>query len=178
MLCLIESSAKITENAVCVDLRIDGQPRVVTPELAATLLRQYPNLALHACKSGRQAQTPATPATPATGSPAADPSPTGSLPASHATTGLFAEKIVGALLPHLVEHLAIELLVQADGPEIQRPYAGNTVWLSQNDSTMRVRVSYYDAKTTERALQTAISQVNRLCEKSRQSPLKAVPPRK
>jgi hypothetical protein len=129
---------QITKTAVSVDLRIIGEPRVVTPELAAILLKQYPNLAKHACKSGK---------------PASRNNPQGNL---------FGSKISGAMLPHLVEHLAIELLVQADNPQTPRPYAGATSWLSHTNSTMRVRVSYYDPDKTTSAILNAVSQINKL----------------
>jgi hypothetical protein len=80
--------------------------------------------------------------------------------------GLFGKNIKGALLPHLVEHLAIELLVQADthrgGGAAGRIYAGNTTWLSRNSGTMRVRISYYDANATLDALNQAVAHINGL----------------
>jgi hypothetical protein len=125
-------SIQINRSAVSADLRIVGGQRAVTPALAEVLLQQYPNLAKHSCKSG--------------------------------DTGKFGDKIVGALLPHLIEHLAIELLVRGDilAGIGGRVYAGNTTWISHSEQIMRVRVSYYDANTTEDAIKVAVEQLNLL----------------
>lgn len=69
---------------------------------------------------------------------------------------------MGALLPHAVEHLAIELMVrQFPG----QAFAGNTVWVNQTDQIMRVRLSLPRGGQEEAAagaLQEAIRQLNQL----------------
>jgi hypothetical protein len=50
----------------------------------------------------------------------------------------FGAVIVGTTLPHLLEHLTIDLLVEAH-PGIQ--FAGTTSWLDDEAGTMLVRVS-------------------------------------
>jgi hypothetical protein len=94
--------------------------------------------------------------------------------------GRFGEKLEGALLPHIVEHVAIDLLVrgQKDSPTLCRPpcapsvptgvpapataFAGNTSWLDKDRGIMRVRVSYDDPTVTKAALCKAIDLVNGL----------------
>ena len=49
----------------------------------------------------------------------------------------FGECIEGALLPHAIEHLTIELLVQAHPGEV---FAGNTRWVSREEQAMCVRI--------------------------------------
>jgi hypothetical protein len=51
--------------------------------------------------------------------------------------GRFGDKLSGTTLPHLVEHLAIDLLVNAT----HHPHAGTTTWLDREQGLMRVRVS-------------------------------------
>jgi hypothetical protein len=92
--------------------------------------------------------------------------------------GCFGDKLVGATLPHLIEHVAIDLLV-ADGwhstrhpalkPEErqQRARAGTTTWLDRRQGTMRVRVSYFtdtaeDADRVCAAITRAITLVSNL----------------
>jgi len=55
---------------------------------------------------------------------------------SHGAT-TFGERIAGALLPHVVEHLAIDLLVRTH-PGTQ--LAGNTRWQDAAHTVMRVRL--------------------------------------
>lgn len=76
--------------------------------------------------------------------------------------------IVGALLPHAAEHLAIELLVQRyPGTS----FAGNTSWLERSEKTMRVRVSVPSMGSPEPvgdALSDAIALLNellRICQR-------------
>jgi hypothetical protein len=52
--------------------------------------------------------------------------------------GRFADKLVGTTLPHLVEHIAIDLLVEEDP---SRPQAGTTTWLERKQGRMIVRLS-------------------------------------
>jgi RNA binding exosome subunit len=65
--------------------------------------------------------------------------------------GHFGDTIVEATLPHLVEHIAIDLLVE---DEPQRARAGTTTWVDRQQGIMKVRVSCF-ADTTEDA--------NRVC---------------
>ena len=65
--------------------------------------------------------------------------------------GYFGDRIVGATLPHLVEHLAIDLLVEEqrhrDGDNAgqtrspRHAIAGTTTWLDREQGRMRVRIS-------------------------------------
>jgi len=50
----------------------------------------------------------------------------------------FGEHLPGALLPHALEHLAIDLLVARFPDET---FAGNTCWLEREEQTMRVHIS-------------------------------------
>jgi hypothetical protein len=76
--------------------------------------------------------------------------------------GRFGDKIVGSTLPHLVEHVAIDLLVE-DG---QGPVAGATTWLDRERGTMTVRLSCKTtpAEVTYAALNRAVTLVNGLLE--------------
>ncbi|MDR1358922.1 MAG: hypothetical protein LBJ48_06175 [Coriobacteriales bacterium] len=105
------------ERSAWADIAILGTQPVVSPELAVLLLDHYPNLAEHACKNaqgGARVQAQREPAT-------------------------FGDRIIGALLPHAVEHLAIELLVRAYPGQV---FAGNTRWISRETQQMRVRISH------------------------------------
>jgi hypothetical protein len=76
--------------------------------------------------------------------------------------GCFGDKLVGTTLPHLVEHLAIDFLVE-EGTALL-PVAGTTNWLDRELGTMRVRISC-SAKTAEMtcaAIIRAVALVNSL----------------
>ena len=86
-------------------------------------------------------------------------------------TGCFGDCILGALLPHAVEHIAIDLLVErfADpDSHTSQTFAGATTWLERDAARMRVRVGctsdnpvlYFTA--TETALIDAVHLINRL----------------
>ncbi|MDR3315214.1 MAG: hypothetical protein LBS98_01815 [Coriobacteriales bacterium] len=80
--------------------------------------------------------------------------------------GYFGEKIVGTTLPHLVEHIAIDLLVQQEAGSV----AGNTTWEDLERESMRVRLLVPDkspaaAKATQDALIDAVTLVNDLLER-------------
>jgi hypothetical protein len=53
--------------------------------------------------------------------------------------GCFGDKLIGTTLPHLVEHLTIDLLVEEHGAAF--PVAGTTHWLDKEHGIMRVRIS-------------------------------------
>ena len=104
--------------------------------------------------------------------------------------GYFGDKLVGSTLPHLVEHLAIDLLVeesrqktesvtepaldtsqashdkvsQATHQEAPRVVAGITRWLDSDKGKMQVKISCtaQDADKTCRAITQAIDMVNGL----------------
>lgn len=69
-------------------------------------------------------------------------------------TGSFGEHLPGALLPHALEHLVIDLLVKAYPNET---FAGNTRWIQRSAQTMRVRLSL-PANGDASAVETAFSQ--------------------
>lgn len=83
-----------------------------------------------------------------------------------AGTGNFKDRLVGALLPHVVEHVAIDLLVELT--DATQTFAGATTWLDRETNTMCVRVGctsdepslYFGA--TEKALEQAVHLLNRL----------------
>lgn len=75
--------------------------------------------------------------------------------------GVFADKMKGTSLPHLVEHVAIDLLVRTYQPE-EIGFAGNTVWLDRSVNLMSVRVSYQDSWVTEAALYAATELINQI----------------
>jgi hypothetical protein len=59
--------------------------------------------------------------------------------------GFFGDKLLGTTLPHLVEHLAIDFLVEDErlrGNRPPRPYAGMTTWLSREQGLMKIRLSH------------------------------------
>jgi hypothetical protein len=91
--------------------------------------------------------------------------------------GHFSDTIVGATLPHLVEHLAIDLLVEeaqsaakdgmTDGRGAPEARAGTTNWLNLNQGLMEVRISLLadtaeDATKVRTAIDRAIALVNGL----------------
>ena len=75
-------------------------------------------------------------------------------------TGYFGDRIVGATLPHAVEHLAIDLLVEhfskAPIPTLTETFsptfAGVTTWLDREKGCMRVRVGCASSKPYERVV--------------------------
>jgi hypothetical protein len=90
--------------------------------------------------------------------------------------GRFGDKLIGTTLPHLVEHLAIDLLVeeaQESHPPASPPHprAGNTTWLDREQGLMRIRLSCdgaeqgdgaSDAEVTRTAISRAVALVNAL----------------
>ena len=69
---------------------------------------------------------------------------------------------MGALLPHALEHLAIDLLVEGHPGET---FAGNTRWIERDERIMRVRISLpADGSTApvHEALSNALLQLNKL----------------
>jgi len=98
--------------------------------------------------------------------------------------GYFGDKIVGTTLPHLVEHLAIDLLVeenrqktegktepvsdasQASHQETPQAIAGITRWLDRDQGKMQVKLSCtaQGADKTCRAITRAIDVLNYLLE--------------
>ncbi|MDR2587376.1 MAG: hypothetical protein LBC23_03845 [Coriobacteriales bacterium] len=75
--------------------------------------------------------------------------------------GCFADKLVGTTLPHLVEHIAIDLLVE-ETPS--RPQAGNTTWIDHAQGRMMVRLSSspHTVQSVRTALIRAVDLVNTL----------------
>ncbi|MDR2672600.1 MAG: hypothetical protein LBC35_04830 [Coriobacteriales bacterium] len=148
-----------------MDIQITGSTLTVSSGLAARLLGHYPALADHACKSGNTAsghvarhpdnQTAKHPNVQTAGHPSGHVArhPNGR------PEERFGSRITGALLPHAVEHLAIELLVQANPGQV---FAGNTTWLSRRRQVMRVRVSRQSGSDTLTAIKQAVEQINRL----------------
>jgi hypothetical protein len=51
----------------------------------------------------------------------------------------FGDTLIGTTLPHLVEHVAIDLLVE--GESHPRPRSGITTWLDREQGLMEVRLS-------------------------------------
>jgi hypothetical protein len=101
--------------------------------------------------------------------------------------GLFGDTLIGTTLPHLVEHVAIDLLVEDErretrraqaaqaGPQASRPRAGTTTWLDRERGVMEVRLSCAsdgdtgvgdtnatDAEVTRVAIIRAVTLVNTL----------------
>jgi len=99
--------------------------------------------------------------------------------------GYFGDKLVGTTLPHLVEHLAIDLLVEENTQKAEREtepapdasrasrasrlgtpkaIAGITRWLDSDRGTMQVKISCtaQGADETCRAISQAIDMVNSL----------------
>jgi len=77
-------------------------------------------------------------------------------------TSSFGDRLVGALLPHALEHLAIDLLVAKHPGEV---FAGNTRWLRREEQTMRIRISLPKeggSAPVERAFSEALLQLNGL----------------
>ncbi len=75
--------------------------------------------------------------------------------------GVFRDKMRESSLPHLAEHVAIDLLVKTYSAE-GVGFAGNTVWLDKSRNLMRIRVSYQDAKVTKAALLAAVNLINQV----------------
>ena len=85
-------------------------------------------------------------------------------------TGLFGDCISGALLPHAVEHLAIDLLAERFSASDAHTFAGATTWIDRDSARMRVRVGCTDStpseyfSVTEAALTEAVRLMNQLLE--------------
>jgi len=116
------------------DIAIIGTQLTVTQEVAEQLLQHHPSLACHACKSS--ITPPHQPLD--SGFPQVDPATFGLQPNAQENRGVFGKHLPGALLPHALEHLAIDLLVETFPGET---FAGNTCWLEREEQTMRVRIS-------------------------------------
>jgi len=92
----------------------------------------------------------------------------------HLGFGYFGDRLVGTTLPHLVEHLAIDYLVEenrrkaCDGfvpdGDASQAIAGITRWLDRDLGRMQVRISCttQGADETCRAITRAIDVVNHL----------------
>lgn len=124
-------------DCIWADIAIVGTQTTGNQSFRTLLLQQYPSLPQHACKSGSSTQ--------------------------HET---FGEHLAGALLPHVAEHVAIDILVAKYPGE---SFAGNTSWIAREDQTMRVRISLtkeeafeYAVYRSHGALSEAIMQINRL----------------
>lgn len=78
--------------------------------------------------------------------------------------GRFGDKLLGTTLPHLVEHLTIDYLVEETAGRL--PIAGTTNWLDKDSGLMRVRISCTpeSADMTAAAIIRAVTQVNSLLE--------------
>lgn len=85
--------------------------------------------------------------------------------------GRFGAEIVGTELPHLLEHLVIELQAQADRQAglPPRSYTGHTSWFeelaltaSQGYALMRTTVTFHDDFVALRALEDALRVVELL----------------
>jgi len=91
--------------------------------------------------------------------------------AQHACkNALFGDRLAGALLPHALEHLAIDLLVAAHPGQV---FAGNTCWLEDKENTMRVRISLPEggsALPVHEALSEALQLLNTLLASSHDAP--------
>jgi len=77
-------------------------------------------------------------------------------------TGTFGDHLPGALLPHALEHLTIDLLVARHPGET---FAGNTCWLEREEHIMRVRISLpkrVSSHAVEAALSEALLQFNEI----------------
>lgn len=82
--------------------------------------------------------------------------------------GVFAQKIWRTETPHLVEHVAIDLLVRAYEDEGIR-FAGHSSWLDRARRIMRVSVSYVDMEVTRAALEEAVMLVSDLIDGNRKA---------
>ena len=80
----------------------------------------------------------------------------------HRGMGRFGDKIVDSTLPHLVEHLAIDLLVEENAEVI----AGTTTWIDHAQGVMQVKVSStaQGARETYAAITRAVALVNSYLE--------------
>jgi hypothetical protein len=78
--------------------------------------------------------------------------------------GHFGDKLVGTTLPHLIEHLTIDFLVEENA--VPLPVAGTTKWLDHESGSMQVRISCApeDADVTLAALTRAVTLVNSLLD--------------
>ena len=101
-------------RSVWADVAILGPQLTVSADVAEKLLAQRPSLAEHTCKSAASTRDSAT--------------------STREGPQLFKDHLPGALLPHALEHLAIDLLVSALPGET---FAGNTHWLEREDCTMQ-----------------------------------------
>ena len=76
--------------------------------------------------------------------------------------GRFGEKILAASLPHVLEHLAIDMLVGALGTQV----AGTTKWLNRAEGLALVRLRLPATESTEQELvacvESAMNQLSQL----------------
>jgi hypothetical protein len=78
--------------------------------------------------------------------------------------GPFGDKLLGTTLPHLVEHLSIDYLVEETNGLL--PIAGTTSWLDREQGLMQVRISCAPEKVdmTVAAIIRAVTLLNSLLE--------------
>ena len=75
--------------------------------------------------------------------------------------GRFGEKILAASLPHVLEHLAIDMLVGALGTQV----AGTTKWLNRAEGLALVRLRLPATESTEQELLACVeSALSELCK--------------
>lgn len=163
----------LNSNDECAwaDIAIVGSQRTVTPEIAEQLLKWYPSLALHACKSGggtaksKSTGNAKSKDTCKVKSKAKEPCVNelnNKVSDKKEERSTFGSHIVGALLPHAAEHLAIEIMINSHPGE---SFAGNTCWLVREEQHMRVRISLGQTGTSSEAcdaLSQAIELLNGL----------------
>ena len=72
----------------------------------------------------------------------------------------FASVIADTSVPHLLEHLIIDLQVQEEPPESQATFAGHTMWLDEAEGIASVTVSFRSDACALRAMAYACSYLN------------------
>ena len=86
----------------------------------------------------------------------------------HRGFGYFGDKLIGTALPHLVEHLAIDFLVETACQDTgdDGVVAGTTRWLDRQQAMMQVRISSATQSTDEicTAISNAVVLVNSLLD--------------
>ena len=136
---------RIERDRALFDIALAAQaPRYTNPALAAHVVNMRPHLPDHACVNVRSRAGECAP--------------------------LFANVIEDTSLPHVLEHVAIDVLtdmaLQSQGAECaataapSRTFVGTSEWLDEQAGTARVALSYRDDLEVLAAVNEAVRIVN------------------
>lgn len=75
----------------------------------------------------------------------------------------FASDILGTSLPHLLEHLIIDIQLADERTAPDARFVGNTTWIDEVGETAQINVTFADDLVVLRAIGQAVTFVNECC---------------